>query len=236
MLRLLLIKGRCECRLTTLLTLPPYRKAALLMRRTTVLLTTMALTLLVASGVALAVTKIGPDGPDTLMGTNGDDNLIGKGGNDDLYALNGRDTLVGGPGKDIVADAPRGVWRRGDKNLQGGPGNDLVFGARGSDNVLGDAGNDFLIDGPTHESSLDKVSGGDGNDVLLVDNAPAAKDIATCGGGFDRVLADSKDLVASDCERVRIVHGSREEVKQQEEEFFASIPQSFFEGLQPGFS
>jgi Ca2+-binding RTX toxin-like protein len=204
------------------------------MRRTILLLATMALTLLVASGVALAVTKIGTDGPDTLRGTNGDDNLIGKGGNDDLYALNGRDTLVGGPGKDVVADAPRGVWRRGDKILLGGPGNDIVFGARGSDNVLGDAGNDFLIDGPTREFSLDKVSGGDGNDVLLVDNAPAAKDIATCGGGFDRVMADSKDLVASDCERVRIVHGSREEVKQQEEEFFASIPQSFFEGLQPG--
>src|SRR5918994_3332070 len=234
MLRLLVIKGRCECRLTTLLTLPPYRKAALLMRRTIVLLTSMALTLLVASGVALAVTKIGTDGPDTLRGTNGDDNLIGKGGNDDLYALNGRDTLVGGPGKDIVADAPRGVYRRGDKILLGGPGNDIVFGARGSDKVVGEEGNDLQIDGPVSDVALDIVSGGDGNDVLLVDNAPAAKDKATCGGGFDRVLADSKDLVASDCERVRIVHGSREEVMQQEEEFFASIPQSFFEGLQPG--
>jgi Ca2+-binding RTX toxin-like protein len=204
------------------------------MRRTIVLLATMALTVLVASGVALAVNKIGTDGPDTLRGTNGDDNLLGKGGNDDLYALNGRDTLVGGPGKDVVADAPRGVWLRGDKILLGGPGNDIVVGARGFDNVLGDAGNDFLIDGPTREFSLDKVSGGDGNDVLLVDNAPAAKDIVTCGGGFDRVLADSEDLVSPDCERVRIVHGSREEVMQQEEEFFASIPPSFFEGLQPG--
>ena len=85
---MLLIKGRREASLTTLLTPPPYqRKAALLMRRTILLLATMALTLLVASGVALAVTKIGTDGPDTLRGTNGDDNLIGKGGNDDLYAL-----------------------------------------------------------------------------------------------------------------------------------------------------
>ena len=49
------------------------------MRRTIVLLATMALTLLVASGVALAVTKIGTNGPDTLRGTNGNDNLIGKG-------------------------------------------------------------------------------------------------------------------------------------------------------------
>ena len=201
------------------------------MRRTIVLLATMALTLLVASGVAWAVNKIGTDGPDTLRGTNGNDNLIGKGGNDRLFALDGRDNLLGGPGKDIVADAPRGVWRRGDKNLQGGPGNDLVFGARGSDNVLGDAGSDFLIDGPTRESSLDKVSGGDGDDVLAIDNVPAVKDTATCGGGFDRMISDRKDLVAPDCERVRIVHGSLEEVRQQEEEFFASIPPSFFEGL-----
>jgi hypothetical protein len=50
------------------------------MRRTILLLATMALTLLVASGVALAVTKIGTDGPDTLRGTNGDDNLLGRGG------------------------------------------------------------------------------------------------------------------------------------------------------------
>jgi RTX calcium-binding nonapeptide repeat (4 copies) len=204
------------------------------MRRTIVLLATMALTVLVASGVALAVNKVGTDGPDTLRGTNGDDNLIGKGGNDDLYALNGRDTLLGGPGKDVVVDKPRGGWAGGDKNLQGGPGNDVVVGGRGSDNGSGDAGNDLLIDGPLRESSLDKDFGGDGNDVLLVDNVPAVKDIATCGGGFDRILADREDLVAPDCERVRIVHGSREEVKQQEEEFFASIPQSFFEGLQPG--
>jgi Ca2+-binding RTX toxin-like protein len=202
------------------------------MRRTILMVATVALMVLVASGVALAVNKIGTDGPDTLRGTNGDDNLIGKGGNDDLYALNGRDTLLGGPGKDVVVDKPRG-WAGGDKNLQGGPGNDIVVGGRGSDIVLGDAGNDLVVDGPTRESSLDKDSGGDGTDVLLVDNAPAAKDIATCGGGFDRILADRKDLVAPDCERVRIVHGSREEVKQQEEEFFASIPQSFFEGLQP---
>ena len=203
------------------------------MRRTIVLLATMALTLLLASGVAWAVNKIGTDGSDTLRGTNGADNLIGRGGNDTLFALAGNDNLLGGAGRDEVFGGDERNPKGGNKNLQGGPGNDIVFGGRGSDNVLGDEGNDFLIDGPTRESSVDKVSGGDGNDVLLVDNAPAAKDIATCGGGFDRVLADRKDLVAPDCERVRIVHGSLEEVKQQEEEFFQSIPPSFFEGLQP---
>src|ERR671911_864783 len=238
MLRLLLIKGRCECRLTTLLTLPLYRKAALLMRRTTVLLTTMALTLLVASGVALAVTKIGTDGPDTLRGTNGDDNLIGKGGNDDLYALNGRDTLVGGPGKDVVVDATGGVWRRGDKILLGGPGNDIVFGARGSDKVVGEEGNDLLFDGPPRDVALDIVSGEAGTDVIAVGSLrlrATAQNIVTCGSGFDRVHADTKDVVAPDCEKVVLFRGgSASEYFDELDEFFASIPPSFFEGLQPG--
>ena len=69
------------------------------MRRTMLLMATMALTLLVASGVALAVTKIGTNGPDFLKGTNGADNLDGRGGNDVLYALAGQDNLLGGRAK-----------------------------------------------------------------------------------------------------------------------------------------
>jgi Ca2+-binding RTX toxin-like protein len=204
------------------------------MRRVVLVLAAMALAMLLASGVALAVNKIGTDGPDTLRGTNGNDNLLGKGGNDILFALNGRDNLLGGPGKDIVlGENERLNFARGDKNLQGGLGNDIVVGGRGADNVLGDAGNDFLIDGPTREFSLDRLFGGDGTDVFLVENVPAAKDLITCGDGFDRILADTKDLVARNCERVRIARGSREEVLQQEDQFLASIPPSFFEGLHP---
>jgi hypothetical protein len=47
------------------------------MRRVALVLAAIALAPLLASGVALAVNKIGTDGPDTLRGTNGDDNLIG---------------------------------------------------------------------------------------------------------------------------------------------------------------
>ena len=73
------------------------------MRRTMLLLATMALTLLVAGGVALAVTRIGTDGPDTLRGTNKADTLIGLGANDRIFGgLRGNDTLLGGPGKDVV--------------------------------------------------------------------------------------------------------------------------------------
>jgi Ca2+-binding RTX toxin-like protein len=187
----------------------------------------MALALLLASGVALAVNRIGTDGPDTLRGTNGNDNLLGRGDNDILIALNGRDNLLGGPGNDWL-DTRRMGFRRGDKNMVGGSGNDAVIGGRGSDNVLGEEGNDLVADGPEREFATDRLTAGDGNDVVAVVNRPAFKDLVTCGGGFDRVLADRKDVLADDCERVFIGFGS-------EDEFIASIPQSFLEGLHPEF-
>ena len=72
------------------------------MRRLVLLLTVMAAALVMASGVALAVTKIGTNGNDVLKGTDGKDNLIGLGGQDDLFGKGGSDNLVGGPGKDNV--------------------------------------------------------------------------------------------------------------------------------------
>jgi len=193
------------------------------MRRTVVLLATMALTLLVASGVALAITKIGTDGPDTLRGTNGNDNLIGKGGNDMLFALRGHDTLLGGPGKDVLAGGSKFGPLGGDKNLLGGGGNDGVFGGNGSDNVVGEGGNDWLAD---HQRKSDKAVGGSGNDVIDVvsDVRPSAKDTVVCGSGFDRVLANRNDVVAPDCERVSLGDDAK---------FYESIPESFFEGLNP---
>lgn len=198
------------------------------MRRLVLLLTAMALGLLVASGVALAINKIGTNGPDTLMGTNGDDNLLGRGGNDDLFALAGDDNLLGGPGRDNVlggheiGPGPFG----GEKNLLGGPGNDLVNGGSGSDAIEGGEGNDFLIDSPFREPSKDKLVGGDGKDVIDVLSSPAVKDVVVCGDGFDRVLADGKDVVTPDCERVFFGFGSNVE-------FYRAIPQSFWDGLPP---
>jgi Ca2+-binding RTX toxin-like protein len=202
------------------------------MRRTIVLLATISLTLLVASGVALAVTKIGTNGPDTLRGTNRADQLVGKGGNDKLLALAGNDTLLGGPGKDIVNGGSLERPFGGDKNLVGGPGNDLVQGGLDSDNVVGQEGNDLLVDGDNAEVSVpqkDNLAGGDGNDVLASINKPADVDVVVCGSGFDRVLVDRKDVVAPDCEKVFVGLGSVDA-------FSNSIPESFFEGLPPPFS
>jgi Ca2+-binding RTX toxin-like protein len=202
------------------------------MRRTMLLLSAMVLTLLVASGVAWAVTKIGTDGPDHLRGTNGDDNLLGRGGNDILNALAGDDNLLGGRGKDVVVGGKsccdRGDFSGGDKNLLGGPGNDAVVGGLGADNIVGKDGNDLVVDGPNREFSTDKLSAGGGNDVVGVFNDPAFKDIVTCGGGVDRVFADKKDAVAPDCEKVA-------DRVSEFEELGESIPESFNEGLPPSF-
>jgi Ca2+-binding RTX toxin-like protein len=195
------------------------------MRRVTLLAAVMAVTLLLASGIALAVNKIGGPGPNTLRGTKGSDNLLGRGGNDQLFGRGGRDNLLGGRGKDVVFGGTGG-----DHNLVGGQGNDAIIAGQGSDNALGGGGNDLLIDGALRESSNDTFLGAAGNDVLIVSHVPAFKDIVVCGRGFDRVAADPKDTVAPDCEKVDIIRTAA-----QDEKFFFSIPQSFFEGLHPAF-
>jgi len=195
------------------------------MRRVALVLATMALALLLASGVAWAVTKIGTDGHDVLIGTNGSDNLVGKGGQDDLFSKDGNDNLLGGPGKDNVLGGDKRRVGGGNKNLVGGAGNDLVIPGRGSDRALGEEGNDLLAEPAFREASVDIYSGGSGDDVFLANNRPAAKDIVVCGDGLDRVLADREDVVADDCERVYF--------GLSDEEFFAKVPQSFVEGLPP---
>jgi Ca2+-binding RTX toxin-like protein len=219
------------------------------MRRVILLLAAMAATLVLASGLALAVNEVGTNGPDTLRGTNGDDNLVGLGGNDDIFGLGGRDNLLGGEGKDNVLGGNERRPLGGDKNLAGGPGNDRVIGGLGSDELVGNSGNDLadggrdaddmtgdggadlLVDGPLRETAVDRLSGGDGNDVFFVDNRPATRDFVTCGGGFDRVGADRKDVVAPDCERVAVGGAAvRRLVEELEEEGFF---ETFFGGLPP---
>jgi hypothetical protein len=219
------------------------------MRRVTLVLAATTLALLLSSGVALAVTKIGTNGPDTLRGTNGADNLLGKGGNDVLFGLGGKDNLLGGEGKDWVLGGNERRPQGGDKNLVGGPGNDGVLGGRGSDNltsnsgndfvdagpgadnIVGGDGNDYLLDGERRGGATDIITGGDGNDVIGPFNKPAKRDVVTCGGGFDRVLADRADVVAPDCERVAVGSAAALRLDRRIEE--SGFYDRIFEGLAP---
>jgi Ca2+-binding RTX toxin-like protein len=197
------------------------------MRRRVVLVLAATALMLLASGAALALNKVGTNGPDTLRGTNGADNLSGRGGNDDLFGLGGRDNMLGGEGKDWVLGGNERRAQGGDKNLAGGPGNDGVLGGLGPDNILGEEGNDWVADGPDREFATDRLSAGDGNDVVGVFNDPAFKDLVTCGDGFDRVFADRKDVIAPDCERVADRGPERERLGQAIERI------GFFERLAP---
>jgi len=170
------------------------------MKRTIMLLMVMAATLILASGVALAVVRSGGPGDDTLRGTNGADALSGNGGADDLLGLGGRDALSGGEGRDAVLGGNEVGPKGGDKSLAGGPGGDFVGGGRGEDALSGGPGDDFLQAGTLREQEQDSIAGGDGRDAVLASNRPASRDIIDCGVGFDRALVDKKDIT-SGCER-----------------------------------
>lgn len=73
------------------------------------------------------------------------------------------------------------------ERLAGGPRPDLLCALGGSHRVRGGRGED-------------RIFGGGGND--RIDARDGAFDVVGCGSGGDTVLADRRDLVGEDCERV----------------------------------
>ncbi|MEA2478311.1 MAG: hypothetical protein QOJ07_233, partial [Thermoleophilaceae bacterium] len=83
--------------------------------------------------------------------------------------------------------------------VKAGAGDDLVRLENDSFGVLyGQAGDDNLRGG----TSGDRFSGGPGNDTITSYTRADDRDFVTCGPGHDRVIADRKDRVARDCEKV----------------------------------
>ena len=176
----------------------------------------------------------GGEGKDWVLGGDerrafgGDKKLEGGPGNDGHWGGLGSDTVLGGSDNDFVAGDDGS-----DSAVMGEEGKDLVLGGAGGDRIVGGDGTDILTEGPLDDSWMDVLSGGDGGDIFVMDNVPARKDIVSCGGGFDRVIADRKDVVGGDCERVRVVHGTEEEVIQQEAAFFETVPPAVTEFFGP---
>jgi serralysin len=173
------------------------------MKRILLLSTMMAVTLVVASGAALAVVLVGTNGDDRLEGTNGSDVLSGRGGDDVLLGYEGADAMSGGTGRDAVLGGNDIGPQIGDRALAGGPGGDFVGGGQGSDGLSGGLGRDYMFAGPPYEGAqdVDAVSAGDDDDAVNALNWTPATDTIACGDGFDRVLVDERDVVAGDCER-----------------------------------
>lgn len=119
--------------------------------RTVLLLTAMAVALVVAGGVAAAVSKTGTSGDDILRGTDGRDTLAGGGGDDRIYGKDARDRLYGDSGNDLVV---------------GGSGPDQLFGGQGSDRVYGGPGNDFINVADERGEAVIDCGGGTQDEVI----------------------------------------------------------------------
>ena len=201
---------------------PTYtRKVGLLMRRLILLVSTMALTLLVAGGVASAATIHCPNDPsqgspsgflyclgtslaDTMFGSDLRDHMNGKGGADTMHGYGDSDSMEGGNGADhLYGDAGAesyfwgGAYDRSTSTYTD-TSNDYVHGGSGAD----------LIYGGDAQGGVDRVYGEGGNDYIDASqrdtqDAPflVTKEIIDCGSGAsDEVYFDKNKDVITNCE------------------------------------
>jgi Ca2+-binding RTX toxin-like protein len=173
------------------------------MRRTTLLLASMVLTLLVIGGVAWAATvncQVGVD----CVGTNQPDRLVGTNQPDDMRAKQDDDVLLGHRGDDrMFGDNPfaEDSSTDGDDKLYGNEGEDLLAGAGGSDLLRGGRRADRIDarDSFTNNPGEDTVFGDGGRDFIFAEDG--FKDTIDCGDNVDSVAFDVEfDVVADNCE------------------------------------
>ncbi len=128
----------------------------------------------------------GFDGPSQtpllLKGGRGDNLVVGGAAADGLQGAKGNDRLKGKDGNDAL-DADRG--------------RDRLAGGKDRDRLDGGGGPDVLIGGP----GKDRHEGGPGSDTIKARDGE--RDKVSCGSGRDTAIADKKDRVDRDCERVR---------------------------------
>ncbi len=165
-------------------------------RRIALLLTTVAITLLVATSVAMAATItciqyencIGTVINDTLYGTAVNDYIDGFDGDDSIYGYSGDDTLKGGFGIDYTTN---------DK-LVGGDGSDTMYGGRGYSSLYGESGNDKYHGGQNNNWMYD--SSKYSNDIYFGFTSGSRYDKVIDGGGtYDKLdlstLDSTQDLI-----------------------------------------
>ncbi len=109
------------------------------------------------------------------------------------------------PAKRRCSNRILGATGRGD-HLRGTGAGDEINGHGGADRIDGRGGDDCLRGGGGSDligggMGRDRLSGGAGRDRL--DAADGRRDRVRCGPGRDEVIADGKDRVAGNCERVR---------------------------------
>jgi Ca2+-binding RTX toxin-like protein len=159
------------------------------MRKTVVVLVSMALAVLLAGGLALAAPKGGTDttvidcsaqtisscqgtsGPDIIYGTDSTDVILPYGGDDIVYAKGGNDEVRHSFGNDHIEGG------LGADTLRGGFGNDSIYGNKPATTLTGAQSDDVgdsardLIDcaylSSRKDSGPDEGYGGDRADVVV---------------------------------------------------------------------
>ena len=185
------------------------------------LLTTMAVVLVVGSGVALAATTIhcpndtsqgapssflycnGTSLADTMVGSELADYMHGVGANDTMHGYGGGDYLQGGKGSDYIYGDSGAEY-----GLFGGAYDAGTYTDKSDDYVHGGSGDDYIIGGYA-QSGVDRIYGEGGNDYIDAsqrkDPDPAAfqvtKEIIDCGAGASDAVYFDKGLdVVKNCE------------------------------------
>jgi Ca2+-binding RTX toxin-like protein len=141
-------------------------------RKTLLLLATMALALLLAAGVALAATVTcqvgvacnGTSSADTITGTTSNDTIKGLAGNDTISARDGIDKINGGPNNDT---------------MDGGPGNDTYLFAKnwGVDRISADSGGVDTLSFAPHATAYTTFPGAGVSASLVGDGATTCADL-----------------------------------------------------------
>jgi Ca2+-binding RTX toxin-like protein len=180
------------------------------MRKTFLLLASMALAVVVASEVALAAPIEGTDASEVIFGTPENDVIYGFAGGDFIRSLAGDDEVHGGTQPDkLWGDEP-------ESNNQLDPlpgGEDTLFGESGNDQITGYSSNDTLRGGRGKDNldgsrGADTLYGGDGDDTINTGQIDGmtnlipdkAVDHVYCGPGLDLVLYEDDEDVVVDCE------------------------------------
>ncbi len=160
--------------------------------------------------------------------------VLGGPGKDALVSTFGGSILDGGPGSDtarystvkhdLVINLRNRVTRHPSatdtlisiENVSAGPGDDrirgtrkrnVLIGHRGQDTIIAGAGNDVVRGGSGRDTlnggaGADELIGGPGNDRIV--SRDRARDVVSCGDGFDWVVADERDEISPDCEQVTL--------------------------------
>jgi Ca2+-binding RTX toxin-like protein len=190
--------------------------------RGTLLLVSMTLALLLASGVALAeygggggieYNTVRCDGG-KCEGTTNDDRMVGTDRRDILYAFKGSDLLFGNGSSDDL------YGFLGYDQLRGGDGSDKLGGGEDRDDLYGNSGPDVLNGG----DHADHMIGGDGNDKVFgggggtaggyIENLDGGRgaDLLSGGTGFEYYHFDPgwrNDTISDSDANAVIFHGSQ---------------------------